>query len=348
VKNFFTNIGLSIATFLILFVFLEILFRILGFTTYQFHKNDSDFIQPDSLLNYKYVSNLDAEITTDNYSIHVQTNTYGYRDDEWVLPSDHKKILIVGNSFSVGFGLPVEQRWSNLLEKRLQNEDITSSYSVFNAAVSGYSLEQALNTASYLAPKIEPDIIVVGVFLYGLNRLENPFVYYKGYSVRKDKVERAMIFDDELIILHFKNHSLKMAEAFFYHYSAFYNFVVQRLHNLKDRLSKPAPKDNTQLTEKAISILGDFNEQIQSEGRNLIILPIIIHDNNKEYSLASINSYNSIKTFSRENNIPFVDIYPSLKEKVTKGENFWIENDPHWDEEANRIASDLVFQEILE
>lgn len=346
-KEFLKNISLSFITLTILLLCLEIILRGLGYTTYQVEKNDSDFIQPDSLLNYKYAGNLDVDIKTKDYSIHVNTNSLGYRDEEWTFDNQQKKILVVGNSFSAGFGLPVEKRWSNLLQEKLNGQQ-RDEYHIYNAAVSGYSLEQAVNTAKYLNRKINPDVIIVGVFIYGLNRLEDPFVYHKGYSVKKSMVSRSLTFNDQLFILHFENEFLKTIEAFFYDYSALYNFTVERLHNLKDQLSESAPNSFDHLTEKANGLLNELNAQLKIKDKRLIILPIVIHDQKREYSATSKEAYIAIKKFADQNHISFADIYPELKKEVDNGEDFWINKDPHWNEKANLIASEILLQRVLE
>lgn len=324
---------------------LEVILRVIGFSAYHFEKYDSHFIQPDSLLSYKYKSNLDVNVQTDNYTINIKTNSFGFRDEEWIFSEEGTDVLVLGDSFSAGFGLEKRQRWPDQLEIILNKNN--SAYRIYNAAISGYSLEQATAAGDYLSPKIKPDIVIIGLFIYGLNRLENPFVYYQGYSIRKNKLNYARVHKDELYILHFQNRVLQAIELRLLKHSALYNFTIARLKSLKDKLSPPSHLNLNSVTDKAFTLLQDFNKELKTNNQMLIILPIIQHDEHFEFEPYILKAYHQIHAFSSENNIGFIDLLPELEQKTASGFNFWINGDPHWNESANRLAAEVTARHIL-
>ena len=69
---------------------------------------------------------------------YVTLNELGYREREFELekPPGVYRIAVVGDSFAYGQGLPVEERFSNLLEAKLNSRG-EQSYEVLNFSVPG-------------------------------------------------------------------------------------------------------------------------------------------------------------------------------------------------------------------
>jgi acyl-CoA thioesterase-1 len=68
-------------------------------------------------------------------------------------------ILVFGDSLSAGYGIPQQQGWASLLEKRLRDEGL--DYRVANASVSG---ETTVGGAARIAASLKtqrPDIVVI-------------------------------------------------------------------------------------------------------------------------------------------------------------------------------------------
>ena len=61
----------------------------------------------------------------------------------------YKNIFVLSNSYSVGYGLPVAERWSNKLNNLLNIK--TKKYSMYNIAVSGYNMKQMIKSGNYLS-----------------------------------------------------------------------------------------------------------------------------------------------------------------------------------------------------
>ncbi len=68
-------------------------------------------------------------------------------------------ILVLGDSLSAGYGIPHEQGWVNLLQKRLQQQG--HDQTVINASISGETTEGGRNRLPALLDKHQPAIVVV-------------------------------------------------------------------------------------------------------------------------------------------------------------------------------------------
>jgi hypothetical protein len=78
---------------------------------------------------------------TPEYVVEMKTNSMGLRGDEYV-PSHEKKfkIVMLGDSFVEGFGVPEESCLVRRLEGRLNSiQNQTARYAVFNFGIAGYS-----------------------------------------------------------------------------------------------------------------------------------------------------------------------------------------------------------------
>lgn len=93
-------------------------------------------------------------------------NSLGMRDRE---RSSEKgpgsfRILFLGDSFVQGWGVPLEQTMTTLLEDSLNKPGREKTIEVLNAGVFGYSPFLEYLYLKELMPSIEPDLVIVGFF----------------------------------------------------------------------------------------------------------------------------------------------------------------------------------------
>lgn len=68
-------------------------------------------------------------------------------------------ILIVGDSLSAAYGMPVEQGWVRLLQQRLDTDRYP--YTIVNASISGDTTANALNRLPQALTRHQPSIVVL-------------------------------------------------------------------------------------------------------------------------------------------------------------------------------------------
>ena len=71
-----------------------------------------------------------------------------------------KKIMILGDSLSAGYGINPQQGWVDLLQKRL-NQQYPKQHTVVNASVSGETTSGALARLPKLLKTHQPEIVVI-------------------------------------------------------------------------------------------------------------------------------------------------------------------------------------------
>jgi hypothetical protein len=76
----------------------------------------------------------------DLFGVQVSINSYGLREDEISVPKPPHtfRLLAVGDSITFGYGVPVEETYVKVLEKRLnENAPVTIRYEVLNGGTVG-------------------------------------------------------------------------------------------------------------------------------------------------------------------------------------------------------------------
>ncbi len=72
---------------------------------------------------------------------------------------EYNKILVLGDSLSAGYNIPLESGWVNLLRQELKTKN--SSIKVINASVSGDTTGQGLSRLKPLLEKHKPDLLIL-------------------------------------------------------------------------------------------------------------------------------------------------------------------------------------------
>lgn len=98
----------------------------------------------------------------------VAINSLGLRGDEisFHKPPHTIRIVAVGDSITFGYGIPVEDTYAKILERRL-NESVPGGtrYEVLNGGTLGGSLGDYLHFLNQKAAELQPDIVLIGLCL---------------------------------------------------------------------------------------------------------------------------------------------------------------------------------------
>jgi lysophospholipase L1-like esterase len=105
----------------------------------------------------------------------VKTNSLGYRDSEVAVPKPEGtfRALVIGDSIAFGHGVDAEHTFSEVLERRLNQESVTPgrTFEVVNTAVPGNSPFQEYYDL-VRAERLQPDVVV---FQFTPNDVVEPY-----------------------------------------------------------------------------------------------------------------------------------------------------------------------------
>ncbi len=97
----------------------------------------------------------------------ISSNTFGFRGEEITLDKGQNtfRIIMLGDSITFGNGVAWNETFSYHLQTMFNDSYRSLKFEVLNLGVSGYNTKQELATLRELGLKLDPDIIVLNVFL---------------------------------------------------------------------------------------------------------------------------------------------------------------------------------------
>jgi hypothetical protein len=112
-------------------------------------------------------------VSTIFMGVEVATSSQGIRDREYEVPAPPGtfRIVVCGASNDMGYGVPVEAAYPERLEAMLNGAwegKAHARYDVVNCSVGGYQLLDRLWVADRVAPRFEPDLVLVVVTMHDL------------------------------------------------------------------------------------------------------------------------------------------------------------------------------------
>jgi hypothetical protein len=98
----------------------------------------------------------ESELDTNHQFVH-QLNQYGFRDDEWKTekPTDKKRILIIGDSFTEGIMAEQDQT----VKSGFIQKDKDGAYKVLNLGIMGVGMNSYLRLATDAISIFKPDVV---------------------------------------------------------------------------------------------------------------------------------------------------------------------------------------------
>lgn len=136
----------------------------------------------------------DRSFRTDSWGCRVPLHSDG--EELACPPATSFTILTLGDSFTFGHGIDAEQAWPEQLGRRLRTRrGARGCLRIVNAGVSGYNMAQVRDWAEEICPKVAPNLVVLGLFVNGAERMKNPYVLFEGDIVRTQETSRLRSVD---------------------------------------------------------------------------------------------------------------------------------------------------------
>ena len=99
--------------------------------------------------------------------VDVRINSQGLRDDEFCLtkPADVYRILMLGDSTTFGWGVPLKDTAAKILQRKLNTEDPLEKFEVINAGVGNYDTVQEVTYYETQGRALHPNLVVLVFFI---------------------------------------------------------------------------------------------------------------------------------------------------------------------------------------
>jgi hypothetical protein len=296
----------------------------------------------------------------------AQTNAYGHRDEMVSLtkPKDVFRILVLGDSFTVGSNVTQEETYAEVLEKLL-NQYSSSHVEVINSGVGGWDPFQYAQYYEHYAWKFSPDMILIGFFVgndaysqikdvahtptailgrrVSREATAKPFIHLKVFLYNNFNIAR-LVYNTGPIKRNFKRRSCS-------------DFTSQYLSIQRNRLSNHfrRTRRREQLAQNGVY---QIQRIMKIAERESIALGVILIPDENQINLdlqASIITevergqydFDMPQSMLRDMftglNIPVIDLLPYFR----ADSRCLYMNDTHWTPTGHALASEVIFKNIV-
>ena len=148
--------------------------------------SDKDCRQKDVLLHHSLTPNTSCRSKTSEWDIEMKVNSLGIRGNEYSLkkPARTFRILMLGDSFVEGYGVPAGDTFSTILERKLGSDG--KKIEVINAGVTGYSpILEYLYLKNY-GLEFSPDLVVMN---FSMTDFYDEIAFKNKLLIPEDKLE---------------------------------------------------------------------------------------------------------------------------------------------------------------
>lgn len=327
--------------------------------------------QRDELLHHSYAANCSSSFKTHEWDIISGTNSHGLRDDEIHLGDISGnytyRILALGDSFTLGYGVEKEESFPEVLEKKLQEK---LQVEVINSGVTSYSPILEYLYLRERGLKFKPDMVILN---FDMSDLQNDYEYEKlasfdenGYLVgipstnqnfletAYQKIKIIKFLESPLVALDSRisgdRYVTRISSS-----SHFYDIKYDKYALTRENYKPSSDKEHWERTFKYIELI---NKLCVSNDIKLVLVtyPYGHQVSGEEWSAGRHNfgfekgkvysdkPNDILKKFAQEKEIEFINLFEGFKES----EEFplFFAYDGHFNKQGHQLAAEIIFKEM--
>ena len=299
----------------------------------------------------------------------IKTNSIGLRERPLEeLRLSQVRILAIGDSFTFGAGINREQTWpaqlERALDKRLRSSSSSSSIKVINAGIFGYNLAQIRDLTEELLPEFSPQVVILGVFSGGFDRLKDPYSIFGNIVIRQSEIQQTHMVEGGLVYSRMNNPSIIAFDHWLEMHSYFGAQLFHGLHavyerarvlsNAVDRRDSPATQHQTserRFLREGLEEIRRMHTATNERGITLIVMLIASFDTANRVSEDEERINDIVKEWCLAERIVTFDPTRALSRSQSSLRlNL---KDHHWTASANSIVGEelahyLITQHVLD
>lgn len=331
------------------FVLLDAGLRVLDSSTFWVQtlvSEQENYWHYDELLGWSHVPGAEGRYSGSDFDVYVSINDQGLRDRSYSYqrPDGVSRIVVLGDSYTWGFGVEQEQVVTELIEESHDN------LQVINMGVSGYSTDQEYLLLREEGLRYDPQLILLMLF-------END-IYHNPLDVNylKYPKPRFSVVDGELVLASRPSPSigpLREIHCFLRTHSVTYNYLVRVFESGQApwiRFSRSFGsgvslwltgrrwEDPVELTS---AIIGEMRDLSEAAGAQLVVVQVA----SQGQALGLERTIpDELIEYCRAEDIPFLDLVEPFKDYLAahSGQSLQFAHDPHWNADGHKLAADAI------
>ncbi|MBI2136465.1 SGNH/GDSL hydrolase family protein [Candidatus Woesearchaeota archaeon] len=251
------------------------------------------------------------------YGTEIKTNSIGWRDYGYDVTTDKYRIMILGDSITLGWGVDFNYTFPKILERLLRENN--PNIEVINTGVGNYNSEMEVNSFLEKGSRYNPDMVVLAYYInYAEITHKNPnaivYLLQKSYTYS--------FFSDKVINLKINLFKQNQFKNF---YSALYEKDFEgRIH-----------------AKKAIDLLAEYAKK-----NNIPLYIVIIPEMHSfdPYPFQEVTDF--VMQAASKNNIAAIDLLPYFKGNEPR--TLWVSpEDAHPNAFGQIIIAKGIYQNIF-
>jgi hypothetical protein len=358
-KEFLQNLGIFLGSLLVFFLATEGFLGLFYPQALSVHRRfpQGTYCKQDPLFGWTGLPNVSAILppppaVKDMEDMPITMNSEGFLDDSHPVsrPPGLNCLLFLGDSFTIGVGIPKTERFTDLIK-----DDLQPGWTVMNMGMWGYSTDQELLVLEEKGLKYAPDVVVLCMFLDDLF-CNNLFSVNDGIYI---KPKFSLAANEELMLRNVpvpNNHGR----------SALVNLILTRLYKLRNRLGMGAEfsrqgwisvYDRKYLAqggyELTLRLVAEIHTLTKTRGMDFLLVLIPDKDQVHEQQIVARGTvYGGIpphrldlrlpqkvlSVFCKNMGMPVLDLLPAFK-RYRGPEALFFDNDLHWTKAGHRLAA---------
>ena len=334
-----------------------------------------DILKSDPVAGYIYEPLAKTFERGREYDVPFNINSLGLRDREYDLDAKGVfRVLLLGDSFSVGHGLTLENSLPKQLERALQTElekensnDGIIRVEVINAANGGYSPYNYWKGYIRWKPVFDPDIVLIGFFFGNDYKCEDEdirFLIKDGQMLARYRKGETPRIPQKSVLFVIRKWLAQNSEFYvlmrnFFYYNETIGFFTRRqkassgpqLEQLKPYLVPELEMEKKE-AEKCLCYIRKLRDQAVRDRVPVVMLEIPVKfEIDRDYYKQIIQAYKlrpdqidlnqpfkKLDDFCRPLGIPILDPRLALK-KYHKDHRCYFQYDGHWNKRGVEIAA---------
>ena len=282
--------------------------------------------------------NLVTHHSTREYRIEIRTNSLGMRADReyaWDKPAGVQRIVGLGDSFTIGYEVEVEDCYLSRLEKGLH--DAGRPVEVLNLGVSGFGTAEELILLQQRGLKFHPDVVIVGYFDndIGDNTRSRLYALEGGALVRKaDSYLPAVGLQDFLFSFRAYRYLAENSHLMCFVREGASEIVQKRMRKKSAEVQAMTHDDEAKVTA---ALLDEVCRVTEEAGAKFYVLVIPSPDNTSNFPQQFLK---------RVGPANIVDMRPIQAEPRKTTPLYWEKSDGHWNPAGHKLAAEALTQRI--
>ena len=342
---------LLLSLFFSLFI-LEVFIRIFTFPGSRIEPQH--FYSKNDTRGWETTKNFKGVVKTWEFKTSVNINSEGFRNFEHTKQKaeDTYRIVGLGDSFTFGFGVPFENNYLRILEKKLNRSSFNiQRYEIIKTGIPGYCLLQEFILLKEQGINYKPDLVLIGFDVNDhVDSLEPFDTVCEGFLIKRVSLQSPFLKGKLFIYKNFQS---------IYLISKTLKLITSKFIRSKEAKILYNEQLRNEYKQKAFSLTVHLLQEIKEfcQEREIKILLVFIphksqvHPDKFKPSMFS-HYYSGLDTFLGEtcqkNEIAYLNLLPRFKLSATQGEQLYFNIDGHWNSDGHKLAAELIFEKLKE